>query len=222
MAIAFTAGTSVESTASQSSTTVTLPSGLASGDYTMIFISVNATSASITTPAGWTALLASTNSVNGSTSMAHAIFYRKWVSGDTDPTISHTNGRVAATPVKVTGADPAAFVDNAATVTQAASGATTIVAPTITPTTRVLMSVFTGRRASNGAFLTPFANLSAGMTQIAEANDKATGATNASHMIAYEILTANSATGTRQADAADATTGAFGVSFSLKESAANA
>jgi hypothetical protein len=221
MAIAFTAGTSVESTASQSSTTVTLPSGLASGDYTIIFISVNATNANITTPAGWTDILPDTNSVNGSTSMAHAIFYRKWVSGDTDPSISHSNGRVAATPVKVTGADPSTFVNNAATVTQAASGATTIVAPTITPSSTALVVSFAGRHATNGVFLSPWGSLSAGLTKIAEANGKATNATNAGHCIAYEIVSANTATGTRQANPANATTGAFGTSFALNVAASD-
>lgn len=215
MALTLTAGTSVESTASQSSTTVTLPAGLAAGDYTIIFISVNATNANITTPAGWTDILADTNSVNGSTSMAHAIFYRKWVSGDTNPTISHSSGRVAATPVKVTGADQTTFVNTTPPVTQAASGATTIVAPTITPSSSAVIAVFTGRRAQNGVFMTPFSNLSATMTAVAEACGKATNATNAGHLIAYETVSPDVATGTRQADPAGATTGAFGLTFAL-------
>lgn len=221
MAIAFTAGTSVEGTGSATSTTVSLPAGMADGDYTIVFISVNASSANITTPtaAGWTAILPDTNSANGSTSMAHAIFYRKWVSGDGDLVISHSSGRACATPVKVSGADGTTFVDTAASVTQAASGATTIVAPTITPTSTALVCVFTGRDANNGDVLDPWTNLSSGLTKIAEANGRAATQTNAGHCIAYEIVTADSATGTRQADAAQPTTGAFGVSFALTEAA---
>lgn len=217
MAIAFTAGTSVEGTGSATTTTVTLPSGLADGDYTIIFISVNASSANITTPSGWTAILPDTNSANGSTSMAHACFYRKWVSGDGNVTVSHSSGRAAATPVKVTGADTTTFVNTAASVTQASSGAVTIVAPSITPSSTTLVSVFAGRDANNGDVLDPWTNLSAGLTKIAEANGRAATQTNAGHCIAYQVVTANSATGTRQADAAQATTGAFGFSFALNE-----
>ena len=222
MAIAFTAGTSTESTASQTSTTVTLPAGIAAGDYTIIFISVNASSASITTPSGWTNILASTNSVNGSTSMAHAIFYRRWVSGDSNPVISHSNGRVGATPVKVSGADATTFVNTTGAVTQAASGAVTIVAPTITPTSTVMVCSFTGRDANNGDVLDPWSNLSSGLTKIAEGNGRATNATNAGHCIAWATVTSGAATGTKQADAVQATTGAFGVSFALNEAAGGA
>lgn len=216
MAITFTAGTSVEGTASVTSTTVTLPSGLASGDYTIIVVSLNASSGVITTPSGWTDILTSTNSVNGSTSDACAVFYRKWVSGDTNPAITTSNGRVAATPIRVQGADGTTFVDVSATVTQAASGATTLTAPTITPTVANMVCVFNGRNAGGGNFLTPFTNLSASMTRIASASAKSTTTTNAGHDIAFEAVTANSATGTRVSDPAVTTTGAMGVSFSLK------
>lgn len=219
MAITFTAGTSVESTASVTTTTVTLPSGLVDGDYTIIVASLNASTGFITTPSGWTDILPYTNSVNGSTSDTHAIFYRKWVSGDTDPDVATKSGRVAMTPIKVSGADPTTFVDTAATVTQAASGATTLVAPSITPSSTVLVCTFNCRDANNGDFITPFANLSASMTEIAQASGKATAATNAGHLVAYEVVTAGSATGTRQADPAQASTGGMAVSFSLNEAA---
>lgn len=215
MAIAFIAGTAVESTASVASTTVTLPTGLVAGDYTIISVSVNATSATITTPAGWTNILASTASVNGSTSMAHAIFYRKWVTGDANPAITHTSGRACATPVRVTGADPTTFVNTAAVVTQAASGATTVVAPTITPTSTVMVCSFAGRNGTNGVFLTPWGSLTAGMTKVIEASGKSTTATNAGHCFATHTVTSGAATGTRQANPNAATTGAFGVSFAL-------
>lgn len=219
MPLTFTAGTSVESTGSVTSTTVTLPAGLAAGDYTIIVVSLNASSGTITTPSGWTDILPQTNSVNGSTSDCHAIFYRKWVSGDTDPSVTTKSGRVAMTPVRVQGADASTFVDISATVTQTASGATTVTAPTITPTSTTLVCTFNGRDAANGNFQTPYSNLSASMTSIAEASGKATSQTNAGHLIAYEVVTANSATGTRQADPAQSVEGAMGVSFSLNAAA---
>ncbi|WP_156380231.1 hypothetical protein [Arthrobacter sp. Soil762] len=215
MAITFTAGTSVEGTASATSTTVTLPSGLASGDYTIIIVSLNATSGVITTPSGWTNILASTNSANGSTSYAMAIFYRKWVSGDTNPAITTSNGRVAATPIRVQGADGTTFVDVSATVTQAADAATTLTAPTITPAQVMFLSVFGGRRPTGGIYLTPFTNLSGSMTSIAEASAKST-TTNGGHLIAFQTVSTGTPTGTRVADPAGATSGAMGVSFSLK------
>lgn len=220
MAITLTAGTSTESTGSVTATAVTLPTGLAAGDYTIIVVSMNGSSGVITTPSGWTNILASTNSVNGSTSDALAIFYRKWVSGDTNPSVTTTSGRVAATPIRVQGADPSTFVDTVATVTQEASGATTLTAPSITPTSTMLVSVFNGRNAINGNFLTPFNSLSASMTKVAEASGKATGATNAGHCVGAETVTAGVATGTRQVNPAVATTGGMSVSFALKLSTA--
>lgn len=218
MAITFTAGTVSEATASVTSTTVTLPAGLQDGDYTIIAFSLNASTGVITTPAGWTDILASTQAT-ASTSCVHAIFYRKWVSGDTDPAVTTTSGRTAATPIRVQGADPTTFVDVAATVTQAAAGATTVVAPTITPASSTLVCTFQGRHATNGGFLTPFANLSATMTAVSEASGKAAAQTNAGHQFAFEVVTPSVATGTRQSDPAVATTGAMGVSFSLNEAA---
>ena len=216
MAITFTAGTSTESTGSVTSTTVTLPSGLASGDYTIIVVSLNVSSGAITTPSGWTNILASTASVNGSTADKLAIFYRKWVSGDASTVaVATASGRVAATPIKVSGADGTTFVDTAASVNQNASPTATVTAPSITPSSDTLVCVFNGRDASNGNFQTPYSNLSASMTEIAEASGKATNATNAGHCIAYEVVTPGAATGTRSADPAQAADGSMGVSFSL-------
>lgn len=217
MALTFTAGTAAESTASVTSTTVTLPSGLATGDYTIIAFSLNATSGVITTPAGWTNILASTNSVNGSTSYAMAIFYRKWQSGDGNPAVTTTSGRTGAIAIRVQGADGTTFVNTAASVTQAASGATTLTAPTITPSSGWLVCAFGGRNATNGVFLTPFTGLSGTMTATGSASGKSTTQTNGGHLVAYEAVTPNSATGTRQANPNAATTGAFGVSFALNE-----
>lgn len=215
MAITFTAGTSVESTASVTSTTVTLPAGLAAGDYTIIVVSLNVSSGSITFPAGWTEILPTTASVNGSTADKLAIAYRKWVSGDTDPVITTASGRVAMTPIKVSGADGTTFVDTAATVSQMPSPTATVTAPSITPASDTLVCVLNGRDATNGAFQTPYTNLSASMTKIAEASGKAATQTNAGHCIAYEVVTAGAATGTRSADPAQPAEGSMGVSFSL-------
>lgn len=215
MAVVFTAGTSVESTASVTATTVTLPAGLAAGDYTIIVVSLNAATGVITTPAGWTNILASTASVNGSTSDELAIFYRAWQSGDTNPSVTTTSGRVAATPIKVSGADPTTFVDVVGTVQQLASGATTLTATSITPASSVVCWVVNGRNsATTGVFLTPFSAQT--QTQIAEASAKATTAANAGHsFMATTSATPGAASASASANPAAATTGAMAITFSL-------
>jgi hypothetical protein len=212
--ITLTAGTSVESTGSVTSTTVTLPSGLVAGDYTIIVVSLNATTGVITTPSGWTNILASTQAT-ASTSDVLAIFYRKWQSGDTNPAVTTTSGRVAATPIRVQGADGTTFVDTAASVTQASAGATTITAPTITPSDTCLINVWNGRSGSTNVFLDPWTSLTAGLTKVAEANGRSTTQTNAGHCIATQTVSAGVATGTKNATSANSTTGAMGVSFAL-------
>ena len=215
MAITYTAGTVSESTGSVTSTTVTLPAGLAAGDYSIIVIALNATNGNITTPAGWTDIVPDTNGT-ASTSFAMAIFYRKWVSGDSNPSIATTSGRTAAVAIKVSGADPTTFIDvQAASVTQAGSGATTVTAPTITPTSTDAVFVWGGRSPTNGNILTPWGNLSAGVTKTSEGSAQAASQTNAGFCIGTATVTANTATGTKTADPNVSTTGAWGFSFSL-------
>lgn len=155
MALTFTAGTSSVSSGSQSSTTVTLPSGLTTGDYTIIVVSLVASSGSITTPSGWSNVFASAQST-ASTSHSVAVFYRKWQSGDTDPAVSHTSGRVAATPVRVQGADATTFLDTTVDSTSQASATTSIDAPSQTPVTSppMLCMVASARCGTNGTQVT--------------------------------------------------------------------
>lgn len=215
MALTYTAGTSVEGTASVTSTTVTLPTQVA-GDYCFIVVSLNAASGIITTPTGWTNILASTAATLGSTSDILAIFYRKWVSGDASTVaITTTSGRVAATPVKVSGADGTTFINTAAAVTQAASGAATVSSPSITPTSVGLVIVLNSRNNTSGAFVTPWTGLTAGVTEIAEASGKATAANNAGHLIGQQTVTSGAATGTKAATPTGTATGGMGVAFAI-------
>lgn len=216
--LTFTAGTAIETTASVTSTEVPLPSGLEDGDYTIIIFALNVSSGSITTPSGWTDILASTATVNGSAACKIAVFYRKWVSGDGNPTVTTNSGRTGAVGIRVQGADQTTFVDQTSSVSQMASGVTTITAPTLTPTSEWLCCVMGGRRAESNVFVTPFTNLTSGLTMGGEACGKST-ATNAGVMLGYEQVTADVATGTRSADAAGATTGALAFSFSLNAAA---
>jgi len=217
VALTFTAGTPVESTGSVTSTTVTLPAGIGAGDYTIICVAMNASSGTITTPAGWTNILASTATVNGSTSGKFAVFYRKWVSGDGSVAITTSSGRVGAVPIRVQGADQTTFVDVTSSVSQLASAITVHTAPTITPTTGWLMNVFAARSATNGVFMTPWGSLQSGLAKAGETSGKATAATNAGILLTWQAVTPGVATGTRTASSPATATGSLAFSFSLKE-----
>jgi hypothetical protein len=220
MALSFTAGTPYQATASVTTAVVTLPAGLAAGDYTLLVCMLNATTGVITPPAGWTAVLASTQSTFN-TSYAHAIYYRKWVSGDTDPTVTCTSGRLAVLPVRVVGADATTFIEVAAAVTQQAAAGTTIVAPTITSTASTLMCcVFGGRSATNGIF--PTWTPPGGTTEVGEAGGQAAAATNASGSFNTSAVTPGVASGTRTGTSTQTITGGMGVSFVIKEAAGGA
>jgi hypothetical protein len=219
VALTFTAGTPVESTGSVTSSTVTLPAGVGAGDYTIIIVALNASSGSISTPSGWTNILASTATVNGSTAGKFAVFYRKWQSGDGSVAVTTTSGRVGAVAIRVQGADQTTFVDTTSSVSQLASSITVHTAPTLTPTTTNFMCIFGGRNATNGVFMTPWGSLQSGLTKIAETSGKSTSQTNAGILLTYESVTANSATGTRTASSPATATGSLAFSFSLKEAA---
>lgn len=78
-----------------------LPASPQAGDVHVLFIGCKPSAATINTPSGWTAI-PNTNGTNGVVangvdvgSVAVAAFYRRWVSGDANPTISITLGNVA-------------------------------------------------------------------------------------------------------------------------------
>lgn len=218
MALSFTAGTPAQSTGSVTSINVTLPAGLVDGDYTILVCCSNSSSGGLNLPSGWTAILANTNTANGSTAGHHAIFYRKWVSGDPSTVaVTLTSGRVGVLPVKVSGADPSTFVEVAASVTQAASGATAITAPTKTSTASTVMCYTLLARSSNGTIITLSPN--AGDTEVGEAGG-ASSQSQCFNSLNLHTITPGVASGTRTGTASSGTTGAMGVSFVLKESAA--
>lgn len=87
MAIAFQAAGAVV-TAVAGDVVPALPSGWAANDiHTCLVASIDAVSPSM--PAGWSALLAPTDSGNGTRVSA---FYRRAVAGDANPTVTHTLG----------------------------------------------------------------------------------------------------------------------------------
>jgi hypothetical protein len=216
VSLTFTAGTPFEATGSVTSGLVTLPAGLAAGDYTLLVCSLNATTGTITPPAGWTAVLASTNATL-STSDVHAIYFRKWVSGDGNPTVTCTNGRLAVLPVRVQGADPTTFVEVAAALTQQGSAGTTITAPGATSVaSSTVCSTFNGRCATNNLIIAW--SPPGGTTEVGEADSRSVATqTNAGASFNTTPVTPGVASGTVTGTASQTITGGMGVSFVIKE-----
>lgn len=219
MAIVLTAGTSVESTGSVTSSSVALPAMIA-GDAVLLVVSLNASAGTIDTPTGWSTILGSTDSLNGSTSDHLAVFYDVYTPGDpTSVTVTNTSGRVAITPIRVRGGNTGSLPDVVGSIVQLADGATTLTAPAITPTSTCVLWILNGRSPTAGNFLTPFSTVSA--TEVAEASGKSTTQTNAGHVIIANVAaTAGSSSGTASADPANATSGAMAFTFSLEAAGA--
>src|SRR5215217_2538898 len=134
--IEFLTGTPAESTVSVTSITpsITFSSGLVDGDWILLICASNSSGGGFTAiPTGYQALVANIDTILGSTSGHHAIFYRKWISGDTDPTITFASGRVGVLPVRVRGADPTDLTGVGPAITHGPATTTTVEAPTLTP-----------------------------------------------------------------------------------------
>ena len=78
-----------------------IPTGTTTGDIMVLYVGCKPFSATINTPSGWT-LITGTDGQNGTTasgidtgSVRWAAFYRAWLSGDANPTISVTSGNVS-------------------------------------------------------------------------------------------------------------------------------
>lgn len=214
MAVTLTAGTPFQATASVTSGVVNLPSGLATGDYTLLFCALNATSGVITAPAGWTEPFPSAQST-ASTSHAMAIYSRLWQSGDTDPTVTCTSGRLAVLPVKVSNANTSNPIEGTVGSTTQGAATTSVDAPSQTATSSLLLlTAHSGRSATSGVFITW--TPPAGMTEVGEAGGQAAAATNASIEVCSLIIGAG-ATGSQTATASSTATGSRGVSMLLLE-----
>lgn len=228
MALTLTAGTPAQSTSSVTTQTVNLDPATVDGDWTIVLTTLNSSSTGnvLTGPTGWDTVLASTDTVNGSTSAHIGIWAKKYVAGDpTTATVTCPNasGRIATLPVRVQGADATTLLDVVPVVTQANANTTAPVAPSITPATTgaALVSVFMARSGSTGVFIdftTP-----TGMSLVGSAHGNMTSSTNSCETVfAQTGLTAGTATGTRSSTASSTTSGALALSFAIKPSTATA
>lgn len=217
MAAQLIAGQEVHQTAS-TSLTPAIPAGMVEGDYVLLFCALNVGGGVITPPIDYLTLLDPTDTLNGSTSAHGAVFYKKWVPGDADPTVTFTSGRAGVLPCRLTGADVTDLVSLAPVVAQSANAATTVDAPSVTPpTTGLLVTVHLARSGVNGVSTTWTAP--AGMTEIGEVFASTSTSTNCSMVVSTaQVSTPGVATGIKTATPAPTTTnGAFGVSMVLKE-----
>jgi hypothetical protein len=200
MAVTATAGTAVANEG-VTNANFTVPATSA-GDVTVVQVVVNCGTAAVTTPAGWSVLIASHQPTN-TTAAAMAVFYRAWQSGDPS-TVNVTwaaSGRFAIIPSLVSGASTSTFSE--ATATAALGNVTGVDAPTVTASSSRFLMTFYGLRTTDttnaaSSFTTP-----TGMTELGDikANVAAANATSVVASQDYEVLGAAGATGVRTATA---------------------
>lgn len=204
MAVGVVAGTvATTGTGSATSVTVSLTSlALTVGDVAVIAATGNCTLCVLSAPAGWTALRSSIQPAN-TTNMAHAIWYRVYVAGDTSSVVisQPASGRLHALPFKITGALTSAPFEGAIqtyTVNANVADGGSVPAPSVTPVdSRFLITTYALRSvATTGA-----ANQWSQASDMVELMDNDTNnvnvTTNVCTSIAYKVLTGTSATSTK-------------------------
>lgn len=118
-----TSGTSVAGTTS--SFVTTLPAGWVAGDVAVLTGHVSATSLTMATPAGWTAVPGVMNPTNESTNSRVYAWYRVLQAGDTAPTVTNSGAVTGGWEMAAyRGADTVSPVGQASTATAAATSAT--------------------------------------------------------------------------------------------------
>lgn len=212
MPVTLTPGTPVNSL-NATTLAVPLPASLADGDWVLLIFSVNAGTPVITAPSGWTTLVPMTVTAS-STAGAGAIFAKKWVSGDSNPSVG-TGGRSAAICIRVRGADPTTLLDVSPVITNPGSTSTSLVAPAITPTTAgtAVVHSFFGRTSSNAAtisFTTPTGETDTGYAP------GVTTSTNTSNQTFYRTDIASGASSGTSTTTASLTASSLSISYAIK------
>jgi hypothetical protein len=188
------------STASESSSTVPLPSGWQPGDVVYVGYELTASTGSATVPPGWTQAVPQFRSAS-STSSLSGVLRRVMQPGDPGSlTINHGSGRFAAISAAVQSANNTTPEDVVPT-TDANSGVAfpNVEIPSITPAQQdaLLLDFAAVRNGTNGSttsFTPP-----AGMTEAAEVSSAVAGTSNAAIEMSYAALSSNAATGVTDA-----------------------
>lgn len=179
---------------------VPLPTGWQVGDVCYIAVMITVAGPSITTPAGWTAVVTAF-SPSGSASALFAVYRRVLQGGDTDPVvISSTSARRSALSVAIQGADTTTPEDVTPTTDVNTSVAYPDVrAPSITTVTAgCLLLTFNATRNGGTSSTMSFAP-PAGMAEVTESENTSQLAATSGIELNQLTLGAAGATGTNTA-----------------------
>jgi Calcineurin-like phosphoesterase len=188
------------STASESSSSVPMPTGWQPGDVVYVGYELTSSTGSVTVPAGWVQAVPQFRSAS-STSSLSGVLRRVMQAGDPNSlTISHTSGRFAAVSAAVQGASNTAPED----VTPTSDNNTGVAfpnveIPSITPVQQnaLLVTFAAVRNGTNGA-VTNFAPPT-GLAEVADISSAVSGTSNAAVEMSAVALSSNAATGVKDA-----------------------
>jgi Calcineurin-like phosphoesterase len=191
---------SYASTATESSSTVPMPTGWQPGDVVYAGYELTSSTGSITAPAGWSQAVPAFRSAS-STSSLSGVLRRVMQAGDPNSlTISHTSGRFAAISAAVESADLSTPEDVTPT-TDVNTGVAfpNVEIPSITPVHQdaLLLDFAAVRNGTNGSSTTFTAP--AGMTEVTEVSGAVAGTSNAAIELSSAALSSNAATGVTNA-----------------------
>jgi len=184
------------STASESSSSVPMPTGWQPGDVVYVGYELTSSTGSVTVPAGWVQAVPQFRSAS-STSSLSGVLRRVMQAGDPSTlTISHTSGRFGAVAGAIQGADNTTPEDvTPAFDTNSGVAFPNVEIPSVTPVQQdaLLLTFAAVRNGTNGAtstFVPP-----AGMTEVAEVSSAISGTSNAAIEMNALALSSNAATG---------------------------
>jgi hypothetical protein len=172
---------------------ITVGASPTAGDLRIVRVEC-ATSRTLSTPSGWTALY---NSTSDAVSRRVAIFYRVLTGSDTDTTATmSSSGGWGTASITIRGRDTAQTL--ASTTTGSSSNSSNLVAPSISVSgPGVLLTWHDITDTTSGAANTSTQTVPAGMTRLAYTASDSTAGFNIG--LNYEVETADGTTGTRTA-----------------------
>ena len=140
MSITFVAAGTLSATAASLTTTPALPAGLASGDVLIMLVQARGTSATVSTPTGYTAPTNNTTAIT--TSHRAAWFYKIATGGEVAVAVTQTvSGLIIARTYAFWGCDQTTSID-VTSVSAKNGSATTFAASSITPASANAMAVW--------------------------------------------------------------------------------
>jgi hypothetical protein len=219
-----TAGVNQNHFGASATLTPGIPAGLSDGDMMLCFASLreNAGTTDITMPAGWTPLFATQRHPSGENSIR--AFYRRFVTGDTAPTVTFAGGGTGDTTLAVivgfsgglAAGDPLDVLGTFSTNASAVNvGPITGVTPTVDD---ALVIVFAHKAEATATGAADYSTLTGDGLTWAEATDRGSLAGSDSSQVAGYAIIAGSpvAVGNKTFTHAGTTEAGCGIMFSLK------